>query len=476
VSKVMERGIVEQLRSIFEPRSVAVIGASNDTAKFGGRAFFLPLETGYRGAIYPVNPQRSEIGGIKAYPSVLDIPDDVDLAIIAVVAPMVPKAMEECVKKGVKGVVMISAGFAEVGEEGKKLQDEVVRIAHSAGIRIVGPNSNGTWSSRVRLNLLFTRAPQPGPISFISQSGTMGHYLCELANSKGYGFSKFVSSGNQASLDVSDYLEYLAQDEDTRVIVLYLEGIQEGKRFFEVARETAKIKPIIVYKGGRSTAGFRATMSHTASLSGSDEVFNAVCKQVGIIRCDEVLHPFGLAEALASQPLPKGKRVAVLGTGGQCVAIADACASLGLELPELDEDAKREIMEILPPHSPVPTNPVDTVASGVRMTIPRITEALAKLDYIDGIITQGLWAGIYTTPGRIRQLASEVELVTSVPHKYGKPVVCTQVAMRSPTGELAIDLYRQGGIPSYDTPEESVRAMWGLMRYGEIRRQLGVSG
>ena len=196
MSKVMEKGIVEQLRSIFEPRSVAVIGASSDTAKFGGRAFFLPLETGYRGAIYPVNPQRSEIGGVKTYPSVLDIPDDVELAIIAVNAPMVPKAMEECVEKGVKGVVMISAGFAEAGEEGKKLQDEVVRIAHSAGIRIVGPNSNGTWSSRVRLNLLFDRPPQPGPISLISQSGTMGHYLCELANSKGYGFSKFVSSGN----------------------------------------------------------------------------------------------------------------------------------------------------------------------------------------------------------------------------------------------------------------------------------------
>ena len=474
--KVLEKGVVEQLRPIFEPRSVAVIGASSDTSKFGGRAFFLPLETGYRGAIYPVNSQRSEIGGVKAYPSVLDIADDVDLAIIAVAAPMVPKAMEECVKKGVRGVVMISAGFAEIGEEGKKLQDEVVRIAHSAGIRIVGPNSNGIWSSCARLNLLFTAAPQVGPISFVSQSGTMGHYLCELANSKGYGFSKFVSSGNQASLDVSDYLEYLAQDEDTRVIVLYLEGVQEGRRFFEVAREVAKMKPIVAYKGGRSSAGSRATMSHTASLSGSDEVFNAACKQAGIIRCYEVFHPFDLAEALACQPLPKGKRVAVLGSGGQCVAIADACASMGLELPELDEDTKRELMEILPLHAPVPTNPVDTVASGIKMTIPRITEVLAKLDYIDGIITQGLWAGVYTTPARIKQLACEVEIVTSIPHKYGKPVVCTQMAMRLPSGELAIDLYRKAGIPSYTIPEESVRAMWGLMLYGEIRRQLGVSG
>jgi len=475
MAKVMEKSIVEQLRPIFDPKSVAVIGASIDTSKFGGRAFFLPIQTGYRGAIYPVNPQHSEIGGTKAYPSILDIPDEVELAIIAVVAPLVPKAIEECVKKGVKGVIMISAGFGEIGAEGKKLQDEVVRIAHSAGIRIVGPNSNGIWSSRSRINLLFNETPRPGPISFVSQSGTMGHYLFQLADSKGYGFSKFVSSGNQASLDVSDYLEYLAQDEDTKVIVLYLEGVQQGRRFFRVAREVAKRKPIVAYKGGRSRAGSRATLSHTASLSGSDEVFNAACKQAGVIRCYEVFHPFVLAEALASQPLPKGKRVAVLGSGGQCVAIADACASLGLELPELDDDAKRKLMEILPPHSPVPTNPVDTVASGIRMTIPRLTEVLAKLDYIDGIITQGLWAGLYNTPSRIKQLVSEAEIVTSIPQKYGKPVVCTQVAMRLPSGDLGVELYRQAGIPSYSTPEESARAMWGLMCYGEIRRQLEAS-
>lgn len=473
MAKAMEKSIVEQLRPIFEPRSVAVIGASNDLSKFGGRAFFIPRETGYRGAIYPVNPNQGEIWGAKAYPSILDIPDEIDLAVIAIPASTVPHAMEECEQKGVKGAVVITAGFAEVGAEGRRLQDEVVRVAHRAGIRFVGPNSNGMWSSRTRLNLLFGAAPQPGPISFVSQSGTLGGYLFQVATTKGYGFSKFVSSGNQASLNVSDYLEYLAEDEDTRAIVLYIEGIDEGRRFVDVAREVVRRKPIVAYKGGRTDVGSRATLSHTASMAGSDEVFDAACKQAGIIRCYEVIHPFDLAEALAAQPVPKGNRVTVIGSGGQCVATADACAALGLELPEFDEDTKHLLMELLPPHAPVPSNPVDTAAPGNYMTGPRLADTLARLDYIDGIITHGPLVGWDLSPERIKGLLAEAELVTSIPQKYGKPVVCTGVAMRFPGDSLAIDLYRRARIPLYAMPEESARAMYGLMKYGEIRRQLG---
>ena len=471
MAKVMEKSIVEQLRPIFEPRSVAVIGASGDVSKFGGRAFTIPLETGYRGALYPVNPNRKEICGVKAYPSILDIPDDIDLAVIAIAASTVPQAMEECVKKGVKGAVMITAGFAEIGEEGRKLQDEVVRIAHQGGIRFVGPNCNGIWSSAVKLSLLFAPAPRPGPISFVSQSGTLGGYLFQVAMSKGYGFSKFISSGNQASLNVSDYLEYLGQDEDTKAIVLYIEGVQEGRRFFDIARDVVKHKPIVVYKGGRTTAGSRATMSHTASLAGSDEIFDTACKQAGIIRCYEVIHPFDLAEALAYQPWPKGKRVTVIGSGGQCVATADACASLGLELPELDEDTKRRITEILAPHAPVPTNPIDTAATTYPMTLPRILEIVAGLDYIDGIITQGPFAGFDLSPERLRSVLDETEAVTAIPQKYGKPLIAT--AMRWHAPDIVLDLLTRAGIPYYTTPEESARAMYGLMRYGEIRQRMG---
>jgi acetyltransferase len=477
MAKVTEKSIAEQLRPIFEPKSVAVIGASENRNKFGGRAFLMPLETGYRGAIYPVNPNHKEMAGIKAYPSILDIPDEIDLAVFAVHAPMVPKAMEEAIKKGIKGAVMITAGFAETGEEGKKLQDEVVRMAHRAGIRFVGPNSNGMWSSRAKFNLLFANAPPSGPISFISQSGTLGMYLFQLATTKGYGFSKFVSSGNQASINMSDYLEYLAQDEDTKAIVLYVEGIEveEGGRFVEVAREVVKKKPIVAFKGGRTSAGSRATLSHTASLAGSDEVFDAACKQAGIIRCYEVIHPFDLAEALSCQPLPKGKRVSIIGSGGQCVTTADSCASLGLELPEFDQDTKRRLMEMLPPWAPVPTNPVDTAAPGDAMTTARIAEVLAQLDYIDGIILPSPWLGFTFSHDRIRELLTEAEMVTSIPQRYGKPVITTAIALRFSNTDLALDLYRQARIPIYDTPEESARAMYGLMRYAEIRRQLGES-
>ncbi|MFW6125583.1 MAG: acetate--CoA ligase family protein [Chloroflexota bacterium] len=464
--------LFDQLKHIFEPQSVAVIGASGDLTKFGGRAFFLPLETGYRGRLYPVNQSRSEVFGIKTYPSILDIPDDIELAIIAVPAPLVPGVMKECVKKGVKGVVMITAGFAETGAEGRKLQDEVVKMAHDAGIRMVGPNSNGIYSSRVRLNLLYYRAPRLGSISFISQSGTLGGYLFEWANNKGYGFSKFVSSGNQASLNVADYVEYLGHDPDTRAIVLYIEGIQEGQRFVEAAREAVKKKPIIAFKGGRTAVGSRATLSHTASMAGADEVFDAACKQAGIIRCYEVTHPFDLAEALTQQPLPRGKRVTIVGSGGQCVATADACASLGLELPEFDDDTKRRLVEMLPPHAPVPTNPVDTAAGGDPMTGPRIVDFLAQLDYIDGIITHGPMIGWGVTPERISSLLTESDLVTSVPEKYGKPVVCTAVGRRDGRGDLGYDLFHHARIPMYLTPEESARAMWGLMEYAEIRRTM----
>ncbi|MFH1382276.1 MAG: CoA-binding protein [Chloroflexota bacterium] len=286
----METTVVQQVRSILEPRSIAVIGAGEDRKRWTGRMIFSPLNTGYKGAIYPVNPNRDTVFGLKAYRSILDVPGQVDLAVIVVPVQLTPGVMRECVKHGVKGAVIITAGFAEVGEEGKSIQDEVVRIAHEGGIRFVGPNCAGIYSSAARLNLSIHSA-LPGHIAFVSQSGTLGGYLFQYASSKGYGLSKFVSAGNQASLNMSDYLEYLAQDNDTKAIVLYIEGIKEGRRFLDVAREVVKKKPIVVFKGGKSGPGTRAARSHTASLSGSDAVFDAVCKQAGIIRCDECFHP-----------------------------------------------------------------------------------------------------------------------------------------------------------------------------------------
>ncbi|MBU4002218.1 MAG: CoA-binding protein, partial [Proteobacteria bacterium] len=322
----MPETLVEQLDHIFKPKSVAVIGASNDYSKWGGRVLGNALRSEFRGRIYPVNPRGGEIQGVEAYKDVRDIPDHVEMAIFTLPAAHVPAAMKACVEKGVKGAYMISAGFAETGEEGRKLEQETVRIANEGGLRFAGPNGNGIWTSAVNLNILPFTGIKNGPLAFISQSGTFCGVAGRAAESRGYGMSKVVAIGNQANITAADYLEYLGQDEDTKVIGMYLEGLKEGRRFFQVAKKVSRTKPIIIFKGGSSDFGARATLSHTASIAGEEAVFQAMCKQAGIIQVPEIEHLFIMAEALWSQPIPPGNRVAVIGNGGQCVTIVDLLA------------------------------------------------------------------------------------------------------------------------------------------------------
>lgn len=474
--------IVEQLDPIFKPRSIAVIGASQSHAKWGFRMMNRPARTGYRGAIYPVNRTGEAIGQLPGYKSVLDIPDAVDLAVITVPARQIPSVMKECAEKGVRGVVLITAGFAEIGPEGKILEDKVVAVARKAGIRFVGPNCMGIWSRAGLLCLSFDKAPQAGPIAFVSQSGTFGVSLSEIAGAKGYGLSKFISIGNQADLTAADYLEYLASDEETKVLVFYIEGFKDGERFMNLAREVVKIKPIIIYKAGRTTAGSKATQSHTASLAGSDEIFDAACRQAGLIRVQETLHAFDVAEVLASQPLPPGRRVAILGSGGQGVVTADACAALGLEVPELDADTVRSLMEGLPPHAPRPNNPVDFAGSSrTGLEEAAVVEKLLRCDYIDGVISNvpinpAAWSDMFGFSGLPRPLLDMTrkaidgaDYFASLPAKYGKPIITTR--FRKVAYDMVIEILRGAGIPVCDTPEEAARAMHALVRYAEIRKK-----
>lgn len=468
---------MEQLDPIFKPKSIAIIGASDTEGKWGFRMVETPLKTGYTGDIYPVNPKNNEILGLRSYRSVLDIPDHIDLAIVTVPAGSTPQVMRECVDKGVKGAILISAGFAEVGSEGKALEDEVVRIARTGGIRFVGPNVMGIWSAAGQLNLCLRQLPKPGPIAFVSQSGTFGGYLSEIANAKGYGLSKFISIGNQADLTASEYLAYLAEDEETRAIVFYMEGFKDGRGFFDLARRVIRKKPIVIYKGGNTSAGARATLSHTASLAGSDAVFEGMCRQVGLIRAQEALQSFEMAEALVGQPLPQGRRVAIMGSGGQGVVTADACASLGLEVPEFDRQTVTSLELALPPHAPPARNPVDFAAS-YRTTLEEtsMTEKLLGLDYIDGVITNipvnpTFWGLKPNSADSSKPLSDSVEaakLFASLPKKYGKPVVC--VRFRRADNDPVADIIREAGIPAYDTPEQCARAMWALTKYAEARR------
>jgi acyl-CoA synthetase (NDP forming) len=475
--------IIEQLEPIFKPESIAVLGASDRPGKWGYVMVERPLNTGFDGTIYPVNPNKKDILGLPTYSSVLDIPYKVDLAVIVAPAAATPKLMQECVAKRVKGAVVISAGFAEAGKEGKALEDKVVAIARKGRIRFVGPNCMGIWSAAGKLNLCFNQAPKPGAIAFVSQSGTFGGYLSEIASAKGYGLSKFISIGNQADITASEYLEYLAADKDTKAIVFYVEGFKDGRRFYELAREVIKEKPIIIYKGGSTAAGARATLSHTASLAGSENIFEGMCKQIGLIRANEAIHSFEMAEALVGQPLPRGRRVAIMGSGGQGVVVTDACVSLGLEVPEFDSKTTSSLKKLLPAHAPPAKNPVDFAGSyRTALSETLVVEKLLSLNYIDGVITNVpvnpmIWGLKPTSAEADKALSNSIEAsfqaarrFATLPHKYNKPIITLRFRR---TDDLTIEILKEAGIPVYDTPEQTARAMAALVKYAEAQRAIG---
>ncbi len=467
VRNCMEQG--HFLDPIFKPRSIAIIGASNHLEKWGYRMVSRPLNTGFRGPIYPVNPNSPEVAGLKTFAQISDLPPDLDLAVITLPRPMVAEALQECLRRGLRGIIVISAGFAETGEEGKRFQDEIVQIASAAKIPLVGPNCMGLWSATVGLNLAFEEAPFRGSVAFISQSGTLGNYLMLLARAKGYGFSGFVSSGNQAMLEVTDYLEYFGNDESSRAIILYIEGIQDVKRFARVAREIVPKKPVMLYKAGRFDVGIRAALSHTASMAGNDQVFDALCKQIGLIRCYDPLHTFDMAVSLASQPLPRSNRLAILsGGGGYCVTMAEASVSWGLEVPPLDPSAAEKIKKLLLPFAPHPWNPVDTASDTRPMTYARTLEVLMGLDYIDGVIMMIPFMFEYQlrSAASIRELMDATEIICSLSERFHKPLIGNMIPR--PSAGPALDLLQKAGIPFFATQAESARAMHALVRYARI--------
>jgi acyl-CoA synthetase (NDP forming) len=461
--------VVQYLDPIFKPRSIAVIGASAQLEKWGHRMVARPLNTGFRGTLYPVNPNSREIAGIQSISSISALPPDIDLAVITLPAAQVPQALRECLHHKIRGAIVISAGFAEANADGEKLQKEVASLAQEVRMPLVGPNCMGLWSSPVNLNLAFEEAPHRGTIAFISQSGTLGNYLMLLAKGKGYGFSSFVSSGNQALLEVSDYLEYFGEDESTRAIILYIEGLKDARRFARTAKKVVKKKPVMVYKAGRFAVGARAALSHTASMAGNDAVFEALCKQTGLIRCYDPLHTFDMAVALSSQPLPRGNRVAILsGGGGYCVTMAEAAVSWGLDVPQLDPSAAEKIKKVLSPFAPHPLNPVDAAADVRPMTYARVLEILMGLDYLDGILMMipFMFSFQLRSAASVRELMDATEIICRLPEKHRKPILGNMIP--SVAVGPALELFKKAGIPFFAAQDESARAMHGLVRYSRI--------
>jgi acyl-CoA synthetase (NDP forming) len=382
---------LDKMEKIFSPKSVAFVGASNNMSKWGGIVFVNILMGGYKGKLYPVNPKESKIHGRRACQSVLDIPGEIDLAILVVPASVIPDTISECVKKGIKAAIVITAGFAELGKEGRELQEEMLRRAHEGGMILVGPNGQGIASPGASFYpWLPNFRPDQGVIGIASQSGGVCTELSEKLAEYGFGCSKVISAGNCADLALADYLDYFGNDPETRVILLYMEGLTDGREFLAAAKRVALKKPVVLVKSGRTNAGEKAAMSHTASLSGADEIFDAACKQAGISRVRTLNEAVVLAGSFVKTPLPKGKRLGILtGGGGHGVLMADDAAMKGIELVELSESTINSLKPLLPPWWK-PNNPVDMVA-GMGYAGPlKIMPVLIESGQFDGIILNGI--------------------------------------------------------------------------------------
>lgn len=452
---------VEDLKPIFSPRSIAVIGASRNPHKIGYEILQNILVQGYTGKVYPINPEAPTIMGLKAQPSVLAVKDEIDLAIIAVPAEFVPKVMTECAKKKVKGAIVISSGFGETGEKGRQLEEEVLRIARKGGIRLIGPNTLGYKDPIDNLDAAFVYGmPRPGEIALVSQSGALCIGMIYYANGEHIGLSRVISVGNKADVDDADLIEYLNQDPATKVIAMYIEGIKDGKKFLEAARKCTK--PIVAIKAGRTAAGSAAAATHTGSLSGSDAVYDSAFRQVHIQRAYDVIELFDFARALAYQPPAQGNRVGIISNGGGAgIMIADWCESLGLNVPNLS----KKTIEALKPHLPPITtarNPLD-VTGDARFHRYYATGSIMLSDpNIDSLIMTCVHAGI----ARPKEYVGAVIKLVEEKRNLKKPIVACWVG--GPEIDEVVQELRVKNIPVYSSAMRAAKAVRCL--YDEWRR------
>jgi acyl-CoA synthetase (NDP forming) len=383
------------LDALFKPRSLAIIGASTNVAKWGFNFTLHLMHGGYKGKFYPINPGGGEILGHKVYASILEVPGQIDLAFILIPPEAAISALRQCGEKGVAACVMVTAGFGELGEQGQRLQQALVETARAAGIALVGPNCAGIASPEpMRLHCTMQpNFPPSGHIAIFSQSGNIGGSIERICEKHDIGISRFVSTGNESVLKSADYLEYFTEDEETQVVAGYIEGLSEGKRFFEMAKRLTRKKPLILMKAGRTTVGAKAAKSHTGTLSGSDAVFEGLCRQCGILRVSSIDEMFDLATALIAQPLPRGNHVGIVANGGGWgVLTADACVEVGLTVAPLPEETLQALDKRLPPWWNR-QNPVDLVAGISRGAFFKAVETLAKSPALDGVIALGFGYG-----------------------------------------------------------------------------------
>jgi len=458
---------VNALKLFFNPRAVAVIGASRHRGTIGGEIFHNLLSYGFNGPVYPVNPTAEVIQCVPAYPSVEGIGGPVDLAIIIVPAAQVIQVAAECGRKGVKALVVISAGFSETGTEGQERQAELLQVCRAFGMRLIGPNCMGIVNTDPTVLLDTTFAPgvlPHGRVGFSSQSGALGLAIIEYANSLGLGISTFVSVGNKADISGNDLLRYWESDDGTDVILLYLESFGNPKKFSQISRRVGRKKPIVVVKSGRSTAGARATSSHTgAVIASSDVTVDALFRQAGVIRTDTLAELFDVASLLVNQPLPAGHRVGIItNAGGPAILCADACESRGLEVPVLGKISQEKLRAFLLLGASA-SNPVDMIASASADDYRNAIEIVAADENVDAIIV------IFTPPlvTRVGDVAIAIaEAVRAI--SRSKPVLTVFLSASGTPVELRS---AGAGIPCYAFPETAAIALARAVRYREWRER-----
>ncbi len=449
------------LEKFIKPNSVAIIGASREPGAVGHEIVRNILESGFKGEIYPVNPKTNVLLGLKCYRSVLDVGKEIDLGVVAVPASIVPKVAEEAGESGVKCLIVVSAGFKEIGVEGAAREKELISICRRYGMRLLGPNCLGIINTVTPINASFARQmPGRGRMAFLSQSGALCTAVLDWAEREGIGFSSLISLGNMADTDETDFIELLRWDEETKAILVYIEGVKDGKRFLEIVPKVTRIKPVIVLKAGVSDIGARAAASHTGSIAGSKVAYESAFKRCGVLKADSIEELFNLGIALSSQSPPKGRNLAILtNAGGPSIVTADSVAANNLHLAWLSPSTVEKLRSNLPSESSW-INPVDILGDALPERYSLALETLLNDNWVNAVI-------VILTPQAMTQPLETAKRMIELKSKFPeKPI--TAVFMGGETIREAVKLLSENGIPSFNFPEDAVPVIAKMVEYGEF--------
>jgi acetyl coenzyme A synthetase (ADP forming)-like protein len=455
------------LGKLFFPESVTIIGASRDPSAIGNIILKNLINGGFAGAIFPVNPNADEILGLHCYHSILDVPSTMDLAIIVVPALFAPAVLSECGKKRIPNAIVITAGFRESGEKGKALEADMLRVARENGIRIVGPNCMGLYSSRNNLTATFTSlVPPEGGMSFISQSGAVGVTMLAWAKKEGIGFSKFISLGNEADLSLNDFIEYFTEDRRTKVITVYMESVKDGRSLVNALKAATLKKPVIVMKVGTTPSGAIAAASHTGAMAVEDSVIDGVFTQCGVIRAKDTEELFQLGSSFTALPLPKGRSAAVVSSGGGWgVETSDLMEGRGMALRPLPDESIRLFDSMLPPYWSR-KNPVDLVASSNSEAYFQVVEDLIRKPQYDMAFLIGYGVlGAIAIPALAAADAKYAKRISGLIRAYNKPIFVVDVLGRDQSESAR--QFERAGVPVFRTVRSAVEQAYQMVRYRE---------